>query len=64
MEQLKKISIHDFLAGTEIRFESIHIPVYHNCRYKIDGRWRRARISFQTGNIKVNGQVVRRCNIC
>ncbi|WML35364.1 hypothetical protein [Clostridium sp. OS1-26] len=58
-----KVSIKDFLGGTEIRFESIHRPVYHSCRYKIDGRWRKARISFQTGRIKVNGQVVRRCLI-
>lgn len=63
MEQLRKVSISDFLAGTEIRFESIHKPIYHRCLFKINGRKHRAKICFETGAIIINGQVVRRCHI-
>lgn len=61
MEQLRKVSLNDFLAGTEIRFESIHKPIYHRCLFKMNGKKHRARICFENGIIKVNGQVVRRC---
>lgn len=60
MEQLMKVSIKDFLAGTETRFESIHRPTYYNCKYKIDGYWIKAQICFETKEIRINGQVVRR----
>ncbi len=61
MEQLRKVSIADFLAGTEIRYESIHRPVYHRCLFKINGRKHRAKICFEIGEIVISGQVVRRC---
>lgn len=58
-----KVSIKDFLDGQETRFESIHKPIYYRCLFKIDGRKHRANICFETGIIKIGGQVVRRCNI-
>ncbi|AKN32400.1 hypothetical protein Ccar_16640 [Clostridium carboxidivorans P7] len=65
MEQLAKVSLKDFIAGTkEVRFESIHKPIYHRCLFKINGKKRRALICFETGVILVGGQVVRRCNVC
>lgn len=64
MEQSKKISIKDFLAGTECRFECIHRPIFYTCFYKINGKKHRAKICFESGEIVVNGQVVRRCNVC
>jgi hypothetical protein len=64
MEQLRKVSLNDFLAGTEIRFESIHKPIYCRCLFKIDGKKHRAKICFQTGIIKIRGQVIRRCSLC
>jgi hypothetical protein len=63
MEQLRKVSIQDFLAGTkEVRFESIHKPIFYRCLFKIDGRKHRAKICFENGIILVDGQVVRRCS--
>jgi hypothetical protein len=61
MEQLRKVPLIDFIAGTEIRFESNHKTTYCRCLFKIDGRKHRAKISFQTGEIIIHGQVVRRC---
>lgn len=63
MEQ-RKVSLSDFLAGTEIRFESIQKPIFHRCLYKIDGKKHRAKICFENGIILVDGQIVRRCNKC
>jgi hypothetical protein len=62
MEQLRKISIADFIAGTEVRFESIHKDRYCRCLYKIDGKKHKAQICFETGAIMIDRQVVRRCN--
>ncbi|MCH5138922.1 hypothetical protein JMF89_17290 [Clostridiaceae bacterium UIB06] len=59
-----KVSLKDFLGGTEIRFESIHKPIYHKCLFKINGRKHRAEICFENGIILVDGQVVRRCSVC
>jgi hypothetical protein len=63
MEQ-RKVSLSDFLAGTEIRYESIHRPIYYRCLFKINGKKHRAQICFETGAILLDGQVVRRCSIC
>lgn len=60
MEQFKKVSLHDFLAEQEIRFECQHKDIYYRCRYKINGHWLWAKICFQTKTILVsNGQVVK-----
>ncbi len=64
MEQLRKLSVNDFLAGTECRFESIHKPIYYRCLFKINGKKYRALICFETGVILIGGQIVRRCNAC
>lgn len=38
--------------------------IKYPCRYKINGRWYRAQICFESGEIFIRGQVVRRCNGC
>lgn len=64
MEQLRKVSLKDFLAGTECRFENIRKPIYYRCLFKIDGKKHRAKICFETGIIEIEGQVVRKCIVC
>lgn len=59
-----KVSLKDFLGGHEIRFESMHKDIYHRCLYKINGKKIGAKICFENGIILVDGQVVRRCNVC
>lgn len=59
MEQLK-VSLNDFLAGQEIRFEAQHKDMYHTCRYKIGGKWIWAKICFENQTVIVNGQAIKR----
>lgn len=59
MEQLK-VSLSNYLAGQEIRYENQHKDIFHYCRYKVNGKWQHARICFETKTILVNGQVIKR----
>lgn len=67
-EKLKKDIPHEEELITrfesEIRYESIRKEIFYRCRFKINGRWRRGKISFQTGRVLVRGEEVRRCNVC
>lgn len=58
-----KVSIKDFLDGHEIRFESIHKPIYYSCLFKMNGKKKKAKICFKNGEIVISGPVVRRCLI-
>ncbi|MBE6067743.1 MAG: hypothetical protein E7211_08635 [Clostridium lundense] len=60
----QKITLDEFLNGHEVRFECIHRQIYYRCLYKINGKKYKAKICFETGEILVNGAVVRRCRVC
>lgn len=59
-----KVSLLDYLGGHEVRFESIHKPIYHRCLFKIGGKKHKAQICFENGLIKIGEEVVRRCHKC
>ena len=57
--------LNEFLNGQhEVRYESIRREIFYRCRFKVDGRWRRAQISFETVKILIRGEEIRRCNVC
>jgi hypothetical protein len=59
MEQLK-VSLSNYLAGQEIRFEAQHKDIFYYCRYKVNGKWEHARICFENETVIVNGQAIKR----
>ncbi|MCY6372438.1 hypothetical protein [Clostridium ganghwense] len=70
--KLANRAIIDYLAGNKKEFERLvskamklnkRVKLF-DCKYKMNGKWIPAKINWDTGEIIVDGQVIRRCNVC
>lgn len=52
--------LNDLLEGKKKFFEEDY-KIKYPCLYKIDGKKHKAQICFDTGEIFIDGQVVRKC---
>lgn len=56
-QAVQKIKLNDFLAGREVRFETLN-----RCRFKRNGRWIKAKIDMEKRIVYgLNGEILRRC---
>lgn len=56
--------LNDLLEGRIKLFES-NYKITYRCRYKVNGRWVRAKIDLEHGVVyDLRGNEIRRCNLC